>query len=252
MNNNSIYDNLFSLNIEEIQKLGEQSIEIRTVILGYHKKAIQTRGLGMDLELVYIGENSTSQDIEGYELQYRFVSEDHADVILAFCFFLNGRFTFENPINLYNTYIDQIRGLFSQQDIEVITQSDIDWIKTEYGRGGVLIAKQPCIYLRTFTEKEFYRELFSFDYSTFIVENHKKYVYLIHSKSNGYFKIGRSKDPLKRERTLQAEEPDISLLKIWEGDGALEKELHKSYEHLRVRGEWFKLTMRELWELNAL
>ncbi|ERJ57186.1 GIY-YIG nuclease family protein [Sphingobacterium paucimobilis] len=46
--------------------------------------------------------------------------------------------------------------------------------------------------------------------------------------------------------------PDISLLKIWEHDGEFETPLHKKYSHLRVRGEWFKLTMCELFELNEL
>lgn len=252
MNNNPLNDNLFSLDREEINQLGKENVEIRNVLLGYHKKAIQTRGRGMDFELVYIGENAISDDIEGYELQYQFESENHADVILTFCIFISGKFAFENPISLYNVYIDQIRGLFTLQDIEVITQADIDCIKDEYGSGGILMPKQPWIYLRTFTQKQFFRQLFDFDYNSFYVEDDKKYVYLIHSNSNGYFKIGYSKNPLKRERTLQAEEPDISVLKIWEGDGAFEKLLHKKYDHLRVRGEWFRLTFQELWELREL
>lgn len=252
MKKNPFNDKLFSLDIEEIKQLGEKSVEIQNVILGYHTKAIHLRGRNYDFELVYIAENPDSQTIEGYELQYKFESQNHADIVLAYCSFIVDKFPFENLVRLYNTYIDQMRSVFSQEGIEVITQADIDQIRSKYGRGGTLAAKAPCVYLRTLTEKELYRELFSFDYSSFAIEDDKKYVYLIHSQSNGYFKIGYSKNPLKREKTLQAEEPDISLLKIWEGDGALEKSLHQKYSHLRVRGEWFELTIRELFELKAL
>lgn len=57
---------------------------------------------------------------------------------------------------------------------------------------------------------------------------------------------------MKREKTLQAEEPDIAILKLWEKDMAFEKHLHKKYIKQRVRGEWFKLTFQELWELREL
>lgn len=242
---------LFSIDIEEIYELGKQYVEIQNVIIGYHKKAVQLQAQGLSFELVYIGENPVSCDIEGYEFQYKFESENHADVIMAFCFFISGKFTFENPVKLYNTYIDLFRGCFSKQGIDVLTEADIDVIKSKYASGS-FIAKSPLVYLRTFTEQELYRDLFSFDYSSFEVEVDKKYVYLIHSRSNGYFKIGRSKDPLKRERTLQAEEPDISLLKVWEKDGVFEKFLHKKYEHLRVRGEWFKLGFKELFDIKGI
>lgn len=243
---------LFSLDIEEIKELGEKYVEIQNVINGYHMKAIHLRGGNYNFELVYIAENPELKNIEGYELQYKFESQNHADIILTYCSFIVEKFPFENLVRLYNTYIDQMRSIFSQEGIEVVTQADIDQIRSKYGRGGTIAVKSPCVYLRTFTEKELYRELFSFDYSSFVVEDDKKYVYLIYSQSNGYFKIGYSKNPIKREQTLQAEEPDISLLKIWEGDRALEKSLHQKYSHLRVRGEWFELTILELFELKEL
>ena len=64
--------------------------------------------------------------------------------------------------------------------------------------------------------------------------------YILKDKSNDTYKIGCSKDPLRREKTLQSEKPDLELIKVFEKNH--EKELHKKYAEQCVRGEWFKLT----------
>lgn len=64
--------------------------------------------------------------------------------------------------------------------------------------------------------------------------------YLMKDTNTGLYKIGRSKNPKHREKTLQSEKPTIKLIKIWEED--IENELHNLYHKFRVRGEWFKLT----------
>ena len=60
------------------------------------------------------------------------------------------------------------------------------------------------------------------------------------NRRNGFYKIGRSNDPKKRERTLQSEEPDIVLVKVW--DKNIENNLHRNYNKQRLRGEWFDLS----------
>jgi site-specific DNA-adenine methylase len=76
-------------------------------------------------------------------------------------------------------------------------------------------------------------------------EAHRKTIknqqtYLMKNKRNGLYKIGKSKNPRIREKTLQSEEPTVEMVKIWEED--IESTLHKKYAKQRVRGEWFKLT----------
>lgn len=253
MNNDFFNGKLFSLDMSEIYELGEKSVEIKNVILGNHRKAIQTRGRGLDFELVFIGNNPISEMIEGYELQYRFKSENHAQTILGFCFFVSNKFPFNTPIALYNTFIDQMRSIFSIQQIEVITQADLNPIIEKYGNcQGTFASKTKLVYLRTFRESEVYQELFNFDKKSFVVDDDKQYVYLIFNEKNKYFKIGFSKNPLKREKTLQAEEPDIVILRIWERGRDFEKFLHKKYANFRVRGEWFKFGMIELLDLKEL
>ena len=73
------------------------------------------------------------------------------------------------------------------------------------------------------------------------------YVYLMHDKRNGYHKIGISKEPKYREKTLQSEQPAIEMVcnkkypsrKIAE---TIEYALHRAYAEQRVRGEWFDLS----------
>ena len=66
-----------------------------------------------------------------------------------------------------------------------------------------------------------------------------KKTYIIKDCNTGLYKIGCSNEPLKREKTLQSEKPNIKIIKIFEN--YIEKELHKKYEKQRIRGEWFNL-----------
>lgn len=81
------------------------------------------------------------------------------------------------------------------------------------------------------------------------------YVYLMHDIANGYYKIGISKDPQYRERTLQSEKPTIEKICAKEFPTrqiaeAFEAALHKTYAPKRIRGEWFNLTGRDVVDLR--
>lgn len=83
-----------------------------------------------------------------------------------------------------------------------------------------------------------------------VKEEIKKLTYLILDKRTGYYKIGRSKDPLHREKTLQAEQPDIELVCTCITD--MEKELHRKYSYARLRGEWFDLSINDVKDIKDL
>jgi hypothetical protein len=68
------------------------------------------------------------------------------------------------------------------------------------------------------------------------------FIYLVLDERTGCIKIGQSKNPSARERTLQSENLQNTMIFSSPGDAELELELHKEYEKFRVRGEWFKLT----------
>lgn len=79
-----------------------------------------------------------------------------------------------------------------------------------------------------------------------------RFLYLIINKRNGLYKIGISISPIKRERTLQAEEPEIEILNIYKGGYSLEKKIHKYFENKRIRGEWFKLDNDDILTINDI
>lgn len=63
---------------------------------------------------------------------------------------------------------------------------------------------------------------------------------------NGFTKIGISKNPNFREKTLQAEEPEIELIYEWAAPPFVERYLHAYYGDKRIRGEWFALNLRDI------
>ena len=71
-------------------------------------------------------------------------------------------------------------------------------------------------------------------------------LYLIKNKRNGMYKIGVSVDPLRREKTLQSQEPDIKIVKIWDDKAAMERWWHDYFGEHRVRGEWFRLNPSQI------
>jgi hypothetical protein len=95
----------------------------------------------------------------------------------------------------------------------------------------------------------------NFSYGTVTKKNVKEmkpcFTYLMFNKKNGLCKIGISENPNYREKTLQSEEPEIETIgkKRFSNRmnaGKLEKELHKKFEDLNVRGEWFQLSEIEI------
>jgi hypothetical protein len=79
------------------------------------------------------------------------------------------------------------------------------------------------------------------------------YIYLMEDLRNKTFKIGKSKTPGKRERTLQSEVPQIVMRFSIPAEEAREKELHERFDAKRIRGEWFELSQDDLvWLVSFL
>ena len=74
--------------------------------------------------------------------------------------------------------------------------------------------------------------------------NNPGWVYLIAAHGTGKIKIGYSaKTPDGRLRTLQTANPhELRLLMLIRGSRRDEPRYHQMFDHIRVRGEWFKDT----------
>jgi ribosomal protein L16 Arg81 hydroxylase len=84
------------------------------------------------------------------------------------------------------------------------------------------------------------------EYISIIKENRKfktkkTAIYLMYDEHTKYYKIGRSLNPTKREKTLQSEKPSIVLKYSFSGVIDDESALHDKFKDKRIRGEWFNL-----------
>ncbi len=77
-------------------------------------------------------------------------------------------------------------------------------------------------------------------------------VYVMKNLRNGLFKIGTSKMPLVREKTLQSEEPEVILVSATPAARWVERALHVIFAKQRVRGEWFALAEEEALRISDM
>lgn len=79
------------------------------------------------------------------------------------------------------------------------------------------------------------------------------YVYLM--RADDMCKIGCATDPLRRLRDIQGATPQhVTLVHTIETDNMirLEAALHSAFEHRRIRGEWFQLTLGDVQAFSAV
>lgn len=78
------------------------------------------------------------------------------------------------------------------------------------------------------------------------------FVYVMQNRRNGLFKIGFSKNPSFREKTLQSEEPEVEMIFAYKGSIEIEKKIHDRYSKKRIRGEWFSLREEDLASIELM
>lgn len=75
-----------------------------------------------------------------------------------------------------------------------------------------------------------------------------KYIYLLKSYENGYYKIGLSKNPFNRIKQLQTGNPEkIELIASYKSVNYLKVEtaLHNYFSHSKTINEWFNLSLED-------
>lgn len=75
-----------------------------------------------------------------------------------------------------------------------------------------------------------------------------KYVYLIQSLEDSFYKIGVSKHPEKRLKQLQTgNSSTLKLIDVYPSEIAnkIEKVIQRKYSHNQKVGEWFNLSIKE-------
>lgn len=77
-----------------------------------------------------------------------------------------------------------------------------------------------------------------------LLHDNSTYTYVMVDKNTGYYKIGKSKNIIKRENTLQSEKPSIEFILFNTND--VETKMHQYFSKQRIRGEWFKLSSLDI------
>lgn len=70
------------------------------------------------------------------------------------------------------------------------------------------------------------QNIFMHDFSILQKKEKNNYIYLMYNFRNDFTKIGRSINPLKREKTLQGEDPELEIIAFWQTDKIYENILH--------------------------
>jgi Meiotically up-regulated gene 113 len=153
-------------------------------------------------------------------------------------------FSFDECLNAW------IKGAFGNEDMTNSYQESSDHLVA----AGLVFVKTPFIRERLSaieqeeSEKKTEAELELLRRSKFDC-----FIYLMEDLRNKTFKIGRSKTPGQRERTLQSEVPQIVIRLSIPAEESNERQLHNRFQNKRLRGEWFALTNEDLvWMVEFL
>jgi len=78
------------------------------------------------------------------------------------------------------------------------------------------------------------------------------FIYVVRMGDHDYFKIGRSTDVRRRMSELQLPCAGHLLFAYRVADASkVESQIHREFEHVRMNGEWFRLTESHLTEIRA-
>lgn len=200
-------------------------------------------GNPMFAEMYYINHDS---DLRGELIRLDIRDPDYFNLLLQFCILLSDNYEELDEINAFNTFQAKLRGFLEK--LGFFTVTDFELAKYQ-GRNLAMMAKSPIFRIRTIDKTAFYQMLFNFDSNQSDNEN-CDYVYLMVNEDTSLIKIGTSKKPQYREKTLHSQEPKINLIAKWKCDKKIERRLHEMFANKRVRGEWFRLTFRDLKEIE--
>lgn len=82
------------------------------------------------------------------------------------------------------------------------------------------------------------------NYIKYLSEKRLVFTYIMKDNSSNLYKIGRSRNPIFREKTLLGQIPNIILEFLVPFN--IENRIHREIKNKRIRGEWFNLNNNEL------
>lgn len=197
------------------------------------------------VEMFYINHD---YELKGDILCLDLDDADYFEFLLRFCNLLAKDYNEVDAINAFNIFQNYVRSFLEKKGFFTTTSFEL---KNYRGKDAVFVSTSPkgIKNIEMIDRVELYRDFFNNNYHTPILSG-KEYVYLMVNDDTALIKIGTSKKPGYREKTLHSQEPAIQLIAVWECSKKFEKELHKKYSHKRIRGEWFRLLLQDLVDID--
>ncbi|MBD1365362.1 GIY-YIG nuclease family protein [Mucilaginibacter sp. ZT4R22] len=244
------YSSCFRLSEADILKFDEQDNgPINNVLAGIAYSCYGVRLYddqhGVSADMFFInGRGKLKGDIITLNIQ----DPDYYELLLRFCILLSEDYQDVDAIGAFNTFQQKLRGFLEKKRFTTVTSPELRKFR---GQDAVLMSAAPrgIIKIDLIDPVEFYRDFFN-NIVNAPIDKSKDYVYLMVNTQTSLIKIGTSNNPVYRERTLHSQEPTVHLIAYWCCGKDVEKNLHAKYAGRRVRGEWFRLGIRELTEIE--
>lgn len=197
------------------------------------------------VEMFYINhDNELKGDIICLDLD----DADYFEFLLRFCNLLAKDYNGLDAINTFNIFQTDVRSFLEKKGFFTTTSFEL---KKYRAKDAVFVSTSPkgIKNIEMIDRVELYRDFFNNNYEITTITG-KEYVYLMVNNDTALIKIGTSKKPRYREKTLHSQEPAIHLIAVWCCSKEVEKELHKKYSNKRIRGEWFRLLLEDLTDID--
>jgi len=250
MNTNDLSSRLYELPLETIEKLAVNDLSIKAVLRGAREHCygiLSNDDRIFDIEFFYI---NRSLEKPGYLIELHRGEKNFYELLLLFSNYISAEYPHIDldPFKTYSTFVESYKTSLEANDIMAINASEIQ----QKGKpDSIYLSKEPFEIIKDFSAAEIYRNLLHQE-SQCEIQKGQKYVYLMFNPDTNRFKIGRSKYPYFREKTLQSAEPKTCVLKFWDAPKEIETKLHRKYCASRRRGEWFSLNFREIAEFDEV
>jgi len=247
---NRFYELYFSLTDSDILELEKSDNgPLNNVVSNINKEcfgvAIYEEPNDYTVEIFYV---TNVDKLQGDLIRLKLSDPDYILILFYFCQMLVINYKELDTIDTFNTFQNRLRsfleklGFFTTTSLELkrFEGQDVTMMST---------AQKGIKNIVLFDKIDYYRKFFGNNFDI-IKEEEKDYTYLMLNDETGLIKIGRSTSPRYREKTLQSQEPKVHIVACWKTPKTVETDLHKLYNHKRVRGEWFRLNMTDLKKLE--
>lgn len=200
---------------------------------------------GLTAEMFYVNNDNT---LKGDIIKIEITDPDYFELLLRFCVLLSNDYIGVDAVDTFNTFQIKLRGFLEKLGFFTTTNLELNQFE---GESSFMMAKSSrgILKLELIEKVKFYRKIFSNIHNSGFIENND-YVYLMLNGDTSLIKIGTSRNPKYREGTLQSKEPNIHLIAKWCCSKGFEKVLHDKFKDRRIRGEWFRLNINELYDVK--